>query len=72
MKALLKAYGFNSDMQYFERIVLMTKHNDKPAMKVMFTDMPRKIRKNFVVAIYSGTWNNGLTDQQKAFFMNLL
>lgn len=33
MKKLLKAYGLNSDMQYFERIALLFTKNDKKAAK---------------------------------------
>jgi len=46
MKKLLKAYGFNSDMQYFERIVfLLLRSNERKASLQMFRDMPVDNRK---------------------------
>ena len=71
MKKLLKQYGFKSDMQYFEMLCRTIKGTHKNDAKVLFNDMPRKVRKAFIVSIY-GSCDSGLSDSEKAFFMNLL
>ena len=71
MKKLLKQYGFKSDMQYFEMIVESVINGQRTQAKNQFNAMPRKARKAFIVSIY-GSWDSGLSDSEKAFFMNLL
>ena len=71
MKKLLKQYGFKSDMHYFEMIVESVINGQRTQAKNQFNAMPRKERKAFVVSIY-GSWDSGLSDSEKAFFMNLL
>jgi hypothetical protein len=71
MKKLLKDYGFNSDMQYFEMIVESVINGNRTQAKEQFNAMPRKIRKAFIVSIY-GNWESGLSLQDKAMFMNEL
>lgn len=71
MKKLLKDYDLNSDMQYFEMIVLSVINGQRTQAKELFNDMPRKVRKAFIVSIY-GNWNSELDDHDKAMFMNLL
>ncbi len=71
MKKILKDYELNSDMQYFEMIVESVINGNRTQAKEQFNAMPRKIRKNFIVAIYSN-WESGLSYQDKAMFMNEL
>lgn len=71
MKKLLKAYGFNSDMQYFERIVFLLLHNDRKASILMFSDMSQKDRKMFCKAV-TGEWQSGLNIRECALFIDLI
>ena len=71
MKKLLKDYGLNSDMQYFEMIVTSVINGQRTQAKELFNAMPRKVRKAFVVSIY-GNWDSGLSTADKAMFMNEL
>lgn len=69
MKKLLKDYGLNSDMQYFDMIVESVINGQRTQAKEQFNAMPRKVRKAFIVSIY-GNWNSGLDDRDKAMFIN--
>jgi hypothetical protein len=71
MKNLLKDYGLNSDMQYFEMIVESVINGQRTQAKEQFNAMPRKIRKAFIVSIY-GNWESGLNNTDKAMFLNEL
>jgi len=71
MKKLLKDYDLNSDMQYFDMIVLSVINGQRTQAKELFNQMPRKVRKSFIVSIYSN-WITGLDDRDKAMFMELL
>jgi len=71
MKKLLKAYGFNSDMQYFERIVLLLMQKDNKASKTMFLDLPKPIRKQFVKSICF-EWQTELKTDDKEIFIDLI
>lgn len=71
MKKLLKAYGFNSDMQYFERIVHLYLDGDLAASTVMFKDMPVKERKQFCASAL-WEWSSGLTTQQIIRFLKMI
>jgi hypothetical protein len=71
MKKLLKDYGLNSDMQYFEMIVESVINGNRTQAKEQFNAMPRKVRKAFIVSIY-GNWESGLSYADRAMFMNEL
>ena len=71
MKTLLKEYELNSDMQYFEMIVDSVINGQRTQAKEQFNLMPRKVRKAFIVSIY-GNWDSGLSDSDKAMFLNLI
>lgn len=71
MKKLLKEYGFNSDMQYFEMIVESVINGQRTQAKEQFNAMPKENKKDFVKAIYSN-WQTGLTQSDKDMFMNEL
>jgi hypothetical protein len=71
MKKLLKDYGLNSDMQYFEMIVESVINGNRTQAREQFNAMPRKVRKAFIVSIY-GNWESGLSTSDKAIFMNEL
>lgn len=70
MKKLLKAYGFNSDIQYFERIAFLFT-NDKKASKLMFNDMPKEGKIKFINAAL-GSWQSGLNTSDLRFFVSSL
>jgi hypothetical protein len=71
MKKLLKAYGFNSDMQYFEMVVESVINGQRTQAKEQFKAMPKDYRKSFVKAIY-GNWTTPLGTQDKEMFFDLL
>ena len=71
MKKLLKDYELNSDMQYFEMIVESVINGQRTQAKELFNAMPRKVRKAFIVSIY-GNWQSGLSNSDKAMFMDQL
>ncbi len=56
-------------MQYFEMIVESVINGNRTQAKEQFNAMPRKIRKAFLVSIY-GNWESGLSNSDKAMFMN--
>jgi len=63
MQKLLNMYGFNSDMQYFERIVTLYKNNDERIAKVMFLDMPKREKIVFLKSATIGGWESGLDNE---------
>jgi hypothetical protein len=67
MKKLLKAYGFNSDMQYFEMIVESVINGNRQQAKEQFKAMPKEGRVRFLDSIM-GAWNSGLDDKDKRLF----
>lgn len=71
MKNLLKMYGCNSDMQYFEKIVARCKTGEIDFALTLFRQLNRKTRKEFVKSICT-TWETGLINQHKELFFNEL
>ena len=69
MSRLLKAYGFNSDMQYFEMIVESIINGNRQQARGQFNAMPDKDKKNFVHSIYTD-WQTGLDNEDKRMFLN--
>ena len=51
MKKLLKKYGLNSDMQYFEMIVESVINGQRTQAKELFASLTKSERKSFVKAI---------------------
>ena len=71
MKKLLKEYGFNSYMQYFEMIVESVINGQRTQAKQQFKAMPRNYKRTFIAHIY-GCWQSGLSEQDKAMFLTIL
>lgn len=71
MKKLLKDYGFNSDMQYFEMIVDSVINGQRTQAKEQFKAMPKENQKAFVRSIHT-SWCTGLDARDKEFFFNIL
>lgn len=72
MKKLLKQYGFNSDMQYYEMIVESYLNGQLTQSSEQFLAMPKKNRKDFVRSALSD-WESGLTTGQILnYFFNKL
>jgi len=71
MKKLLKSYGFNSDMQYFEMIVMSVINGNRTQAKEQFKAMSKEYRKTFVKSIY-GDWETGLRDSDKQMFIDCI
>ena len=68
MKKLLKSYGFNSDMQYFEMIVESVINGQRKQAIEQFKALPKKERQNFTSAIF-GSWESGLSESDKHTFI---
>lgn len=69
MKKLLKEYGFNSDMQYFEIIVESVINGQRTQAKNQFNAMPKSDKKNFVKSILT-YWNSGLSERDIEMFID--
>jgi hypothetical protein len=71
MKKLLKKYGLNSDMQYFEMIVESVINGQRTQAKELFTSITKSERKSFVKAICF-EWQTGLETDDKEMFIDLI
>jgi hypothetical protein len=71
MKKLLKEYGFNSDMQYFEMIVTSVINGQRTQAKEQFNAMPKADKKAFVKSIFT-SWSTGLNESDKSIFIDLI
>jgi len=71
MKKLLKSYGFNSDMQYFEMIVDSVINGNRTQAREQFMAMPKEYRKSFVKSIFGG-WETGLSERDKLMFIDCI
>jgi len=63
MKKLLKEYGFNSDMQYFEMIVESYLNGQVSQAQQQFKKLPKAEKQGFIRSslLY---WKNGMTSEQ--------
>ena len=71
MKKLLKQYGLNSDMQYFEMIVESYKNGQITQAKEQFSAMSKEYKKSFITSslLY---WCSGLSVKDLTVFINLI
>lgn len=68
---LLKQYGFNSDMQYFEMIRESLLNGQRTQAKEQFNAMPKADRKIMVNSLVLGNWGDASADE-KTFFINII
>ena len=71
MKKLLKKYGLNSDMQYFEMIVESVINGQRTQARELFASLTKSERKSFVKAICF-EWQTGLKTDEKEMFIDLI
>jgi len=71
MKKLLKDYGFNSDMQYFEMIVTSFLNGQYEQAKNQFKEMPKLKRVQMVQSAVSN-WQSGLSESQLVTLIGLI
>lgn len=64
MKKLLKQYGLNSDMQYFELITDSFVNGQRKQALNMFIALPKTDKINFLKASTVGGWDSGLSPAQ--------
>lgn len=64
MKKLLKSYGFNSDMQYFEMIVDSFHNGQFSQAYKQFGAMPKAYKITFLKSATVGGWESGLGDHK--------
>ena len=72
MKKLLKMYGLNSDMQYFEMIVNSFINGQYNQAKEQFKMMPKDNRKRMVRSALFEGWESGLSNRQKEILFDNL
>ena len=60
MKKLLKEYGLNSDMQYFEMIATSYKNGQRSQAKNQFSAMTKEYKKTFIRSALT-YWQSGLS-----------
>lgn len=70
MKKLIKSYGFNSDMNYYEMILESKANGQITQSKLQFLAMPKSNRKAFVkmLLFYRGETSQSIQE----FFFDLL
>jgi hypothetical protein len=71
MKKLLKAYNFNSDMQYYEMIVDSVINGQHTQAKEQFLAMPKANKKAFLTSLF-GDWLTPLRTSDKLKFISYL
>lgn len=72
MKRLLKIYGFNSDMQYFEMIAESFVNGQYSQAKEQFKALPKANKIQMLKDICIGNWGINLSDGQKAILFDNL
>lgn len=72
MKKLLKAYQFNSDMQYFEMIIESFLKGKFSQAYSQFSAMPRKNRIQMLKSMTVGGWDSGLGSHKIANLFDLI
>jgi hypothetical protein len=72
MKKLLKQYGFNSDMQYFEMIAESFLNGQRTQAHDQFKAMPRKERADFLKSATVGGWQSGISSNNISSLFDLL
>lgn len=71
MKKLLKTYGLNSDMQYFEMIVTSFINGQYWQAQEQFKAMPKAYKITMLKSLNS-FWNSGLSQDQKDILFDCL
>ena len=71
MKKLLKTYGLNSDMQYFELIVESLKNGQKKQAINQFLDMDKANRILFIKSALTN-WQSGLSNNEISIFLEFI
>ena len=66
MKKLLKTYGLNSDMQYFELIATSFLNGQFAQAYEQFDAMPKKCKLSFLKSATVGVWDNGIGNHKLA------
>lgn len=70
MKKLLKAYNFNSDMDYFEMVIESFVNGQNKQAVDQFKALPKKERKNMVKMAVDGNWLHGINENEIALLIN--
>jgi hypothetical protein len=65
MKKLLKEYGLNSDMQYFELIAESFLNGQRSQAIEQFKAMPKSYKIAMLKTLSSGNWQTTITDNQR-------
>lgn len=71
MNKLLKKHGFNSDMQYYQMIVMSVINGQIQQAKEQFKAMPKNNKSSFVFSILTN-WETSLNNDEKKMFFDLL
>lgn len=71
MKKLLKTYGLNSDMQYFELIVASLLCGQRKQAINQFLSMDKAYRVTFIKNALTN-WNSGLSNSEISIFVEFI
>lgn len=72
MKKLLKTFGYNSDMQYYELIGDNFINGNFTSAIRLFTDMPKRNRIDMLKAATVGGWESGISNKHLAHLFDNL
>ncbi len=72
MKKLLKIYGFNSDMQYYEMIAESFLNGQITQAHDQFLSLPKKQRIEFLKSATIGGWNSGINQRYLSVLFDML
>ena len=71
MKKLLKQYGFNSDMQYYEMTAESFTNGQQQQAIEQFKALPKENRKAMVKSIANGNWNTPMKRETNILIDNI-
>jgi hypothetical protein len=72
MKNLLKRYGFNSDMQYYEMIAESFLNGQRTQALAQFKALPKNNKKQLLITIFSENWNSGISKRDTILLLEAL
>jgi len=72
MRKLLKSYGFNSDMQYYEMIAESFINGQNTQAKAQFKAMPKSNRVDMLRDASLQIWESGIDSQRLYLLFDLI
>lgn len=72
MNKLLKEYGFDGPMDYYEMVIESLNNGNRAQANNQFKAMPKKYRISFLQCMVGGHWPHGLSESGMAWFIGLV